>query len=316
MPEFEIKSLLISLVTTAILGAVMVLVALHREPADEAVAMNGAPAPTPEYGQRLLRETTKYLGAGQNNPAMRYSGNGLDCSSCHLESGTSPGTLSLLQTAERYPRFSGRDGGERDLRDRINGCMERSMAGKQLPRDSVEMIAMESYILELSRQYGAMSPAKTAFIEPPRFVEPDRRADLVAGEIVYQEKCKICHGENGEGLKARLDIGEGYTFPPLWGPDSYNNGAGMNRVLTAANFIKARMPLGQADLNDDEAYDVSAYINSKPRPLKDGLGEDYPELFRKPIDSPYPPYADPFPQEQHQYGPFAPIRAYYAQQNR
>ena len=70
------------------------------------------------------------------------------------------------------------------------------------------------------------------------------------------------------------------------------------------------------DLSDDEAYDVSAYINSKPRPVKEGLEEDYPELFRKPVDSPYPPYADPFPQEQHQYGPFGPIRAYYAQQNR
>jgi len=317
MAEFDMrKGLLLSLVSTAVIGAMVVLVALNREPAVETIAMNDAPAPTPEYGQRLLRETTKHLGAGQADPAMRYSGNGLDCASCHLESGTSPGTLSLLQTAARYPRFSGRDGGERDLRDRINGCMERSMAGKPLPRDSVEMIAMESYILELSRQYGAMSPAKTAFIEPPSFAEPDRRADLAAGEIVYMEKCKICHGENGEGLRATTDIGEGYVFPPLWGPDSYNNGAGMNRVLTAANFIKARMPLGQADLNDDEAFDVSAYINSKPRPLKEGLEEDYPELFRKPVDSPYPPYADPFPQEQHQYGPFAPIRAYYAQQNR
>ena len=38
---------------------------------------------------------------------------------------------------------------------------------------------------------------------------------------------------------------DGFLFPLLWGPDSYNNGAGMNRVLTAARFIKARMPLGQ-----------------------------------------------------------------------
>jgi thiosulfate dehydrogenase len=26
---------------------------------------------------------------------------------------------------------------------------------------------------------------------------------------------------------------QGYIFPPLWGPDSFNDGAGMNRLLTA-----------------------------------------------------------------------------------
>ena len=143
---------------------------------------------------------------------------------------------------------------------------------------------------------------------------PARRADPEAGQLVYQEKCQICHGADGLGLKESPDLAKGFLFPPLWGPDSYNNGAGINRVLTAARFIKARMPLGQPDLTDDEAYDVSAYINTQPRPVKSNLEADYPELFRKPVDSPYPPYADPFPQEQHKYGPFGPIRDYYASQ--
>jgi len=280
-----------------------------------AMVPDSGPAPTAEYGERLLRHTTNYLGAGQPDPAKRYSGNGLDCASCHLDTGKQLGTLSLMETAPRYPRFSGRDGGERDLRDRINGCMQRSMAGRLMPRDSVEMIAMESYILSLARQSDAMPNSKMLSVDPPDFKEPDRRADLAAGELVYQEKCQICHGENGAGLRESLDPVDGYLFPPLWGPESYNNGAGMNRVLTAARFIKARMPLGQPDLSDDEAYDVSAYINSKPRPVKEGLEADFPELFRKPVDSPYPPYADPFPHEQHKYGPFAPIRDYYAAQN-
>jgi thiosulfate dehydrogenase len=85
----------------------------------------------------------------------------------------------------------------------------------------------------------------------------------------------------------------------------------MNRVLTAARFIKARMPFGQPDLTDDQAYDVSAYINSHPRPEKSGLEVDYPDRTRKPVDSPYPPYADPFPRDQHRLGPFKPIRDYY-----
>ena len=63
--------------------------------------------------------------------------------------------------------------------------------------------------------------------------------------------------------------------PPLWGPDSFNNGAGMTRILTAARFIKARMPFGQPDLTDDEAYDVAAYVNSNPRPIKSNLISSY-----------------------------------------
>jgi thiosulfate dehydrogenase len=222
-----------------------------------------------------------------------------------------PGTLSLLPTSTRYPRFSGRDGGIGDLRDRINGCMQRSMNGRRLPRDSVEMIAMEAYILSLGQQFAAMGESRKVSPEQAAFSEPDRAADPAAGAIVYMQRCNVCHGESGEGLRASHDPSDGFVFPPLWGPDSFNNGAGMNRVLTAARFIKARMPFGKADLSDAEAYDVAAYINSQPRPVMTNLENDYPDRTNKPIDSPYPPYADPFPQEQHRLGPFGPIREYY-----
>src|SRR5690606_33860815 len=96
---------------------------------------------------------------------------------------------------------------------------------------------------------------------------------------------------------------DGYLFPPLWGPESYNIGAGMARLLTAARFIKARMPLGAPELSDDEAYDVAAYMNAQSRPAMAELEQDYPDRTRKPVDSPYPPYADPFPVEQHRLGP-------------
>jgi thiosulfate dehydrogenase len=245
---------------------------------------------------------------------MRYSGANLACASCHLESGTKPGTLSLLETAGRYPRESGRDGGVRDLRDRINGCMLRSMNGRALPRDSVEMIAIETYIEHLGDRYAGMSDSRRAPSEQAAFVEPDRAADPAAGQVVYAERCAVCHGQSGQGLLATGRPSDGYVFPPLWGPDSYNDGAGMHRVLTAAAFIKARMPLGQADITDDEAFDVAAYINSHPRPAMSGLESDYPDRATKPVDSPYPPYADPFPPEQHKYGPFRPIREWYAAQ--
>lgn len=268
-------------------------------------------AATPEYGRQLLRETAARLGPDHEDPEMRFSGSRLACASCHLDTGTKPGTLSLFEAADRYPRFSGRDGGVGDLRDRINGCMQRSMNGRPLPRDSVEMIAMEAYILGLADRFKATSESRRAAVEPPAFIEPDRAADVDAGQSVFEQRCQICHGSDGAGLMATTEPSAGYVFPPLWGPDSFNDGAGMHRVLTAARFIKARMPFGQPDLTDDEAYDVAAYINVQPRPAMQGLDVDYPDRALKPVDSPYPPYADPFPREQHRLGPFGPIRDYY-----
>ena len=264
-----------------------------------------------EYGRALIRETSVLMGPNHEDPAMRFSGSNLDCSSCHLDSGTKPGTLSLLGSSSRYPRFSGRDGVEGDLLDRINGCMERSMNGRKLSRDSAELRSMAAYVESLGDQYAAMGATRRAADEPPAFNEPPRAADPEAGLLVYEQRCQVCHGDNGQGLQATLDIREGYLFPPLWGPDSFNDGAGMHRVLTAANFIKARMPLGQPDLTDDEAFDVAAYINSTERPKMANLEEDYPDRTLKPVDGPYGPYADPFPIEQHRLGPFGPIREFY-----
>lgn len=304
-------SLKLVMLFSVVTGVLIVVGSLN----DDATDVNGTQAipaaATAEYGGRLLRETVALLGPDQADPEKRFTGNRLDCASCHIDTGMEPGTLSLLQSSTRYPRFSGRDGGERDLRDRINGCMQRSMNGRPLARDSIEMVAMESYVLSLGQQYAAMGEGNRAPDEPPAFVEPQRKANIEAGRVVYEARCQICHGVNGEGLKKTSDISQGYLFPPLWGPDSFNNGAGMNRVLTAARFIKARMPLGEATLSDDQAYDVSAYMNSKPRPIKESLELDYPDLTLKPVDSPYPPYADSFTQEQHRLGPFAPIREYY-----
>ena len=301
-------SMLPAMVVSLVLGVGVLVGALVMRPSP---APQLTQEPSVEYGRRLVRETAALLGPGHEDPAMRYSGTYMDCASCHLETGTKPGTLSLLQTDDRYPRFSGRDGGERDLRDRINGCMTRSMNGRELDRNSIEMISMEMYIQNLNSQFDLMGETRRQLDEPPAFTEPDRAASVAEGEIVYQERCQVCHGENGEGLPASTDMSEGYLFPPLWGPDSYNNGAGMTRVLTAARFIKARMPLGQPDLSDDQAYDVAAYINSHERPQRANLEVDYPNKANKPVDSPYPPYADNFPIEQHRLGPFEPIREYY-----
>jgi thiosulfate dehydrogenase len=297
---------------SAVIGAGVVTIGLSRASDEPSASETSVPAvATEEYGRRLIAHTAELLGPDQPNPDLRYISSRLNCGSCHLATGTEPGTLTLLQTDEHYPRFSGRAGGMTDIEDRINECMQRSMNGRPLPMDSPEMIAIASYLRSLGAQYQASGASQRTAQEPPPFKAPRRAADLKNGETVFGTRCRICHGADGEGLAASADRRKGYLFPPLWGAESFNDGAGLHRVLTAARFIKARMPLGEPTLSDDEAFDVAAFINSKPRPKMSDLEDDYPDRSLKPVDNPYGPFADNFPLEQHRFGPFQPIEEFY-----
>jgi thiosulfate dehydrogenase len=93
----------------------------------------------------------------------------------------------------------------------------------------------------------------------------------------------------------------------------------MHRVRKAAAFIKFNMPFGTSwnapVLTDAEAYDLAAFINDDelhPRKMYD-LSRDYPNIADKPIDYPFGPYADPFSEQQHKFGPFLPIIDWWKQ---
>ena len=183
------------------------------------------------------------------------------------------------------------------------------MNGRALALDSREMKAFIAYMKWLST--GIPDGAKIIGAGTLSVREPGRAADLEHGVEVYARACAACHGEDGQGHRDAQ--GAGYQFPPLWGPDSYNNGAGMTRLLNAAAFVKHNMPLGTTFdatvLSDEEAYDVAGYINSQPRPQKANLDWDFPNRLQKPVDAPYGPYIDGFSEQQHKFGPYEPIRA-------
>ena len=271
---------------------------------------------TEDYGRRLIEHTTEYLGPDVSDPAMRYTHSRLACAACHLGAGGDAGVLSLATSATRYPRNAARVGGTETLEMRVNGCMMRSMNGRALPDASPEMRAMIAYMRFLAARDAASGAAERVKYVAPNFPLLPRAADLAAGRRVFDTRCAACHGTDGAGLPASTNPVLGFVFPALWGPDSFNDGAGMHRVLTAAAFIKAKMPLGKADLTDDQAFDVAAYINSRPRPEMPGLDSDYPDRAKKPIDNPYGPYADSFPIDQHRFGPFPPIAAFYSRKSR
>ena len=265
------------------------------------------------FGYDVFRKTSKYLGPDRRDGKGIYAGNRLACANCHLDAGTRPYAAPLIGVVARFPQYRGREDRIGTLVDRINGCMERSMDGVALPEDSPEMGAMVAYLEWLGRY-----APKDGKIEGLGFLKlevPNRSVNLEAGERLFAYHCASCHGADGQGLES--DGGVGYLYPPLWGENSYNNGAGMTRVLTAAAFIKGNMPYGtrydRPVLTDEEAYDLAGYINNQGRPDKARREDDFPDLTKKPVSTPYGPYADPFSQEQHRLGPFQPIMEYYKQ---
>ena len=262
------------------------------------------------YGHDLASRTFAHLGPEVKDKKMRYSGNNLSCTSCHQEKAAKPFAMPWVGVAATFPQYRGREDELSTVEERINGCMERSMNGKPLPLHSREMKAFTTYIHFLSRGIPVGAEIEGAATKGSK--PPNRRADLVAGEAVYKDKCQVCHGENGEGKRAGAKgDAQGYIFPPVWGPDSFNTGAGMNRLLMAMRFIKHNMPQGVSHsntvLSDDEAFDVAGYIVSKPRPAKANLERDFPARWNKPIDAAFPPYVDDMPADQHKYGPFPPL---------
>jgi thiosulfate dehydrogenase len=262
------------------------------------------------YGRRLFTDTSAVVGPEAAAPAMRYAGNNLTCQSCHLAAGTQPFGLSLVGVFAAFPTYLARENGVRTIEDRIEGCMERSMNGGALPAGGRELKAMAAYLRFLSTGVSAGTPVNGRGTPPLSYL--DRAADIAKGRAVYAATCQACHQADGQGVrKGKKGDGAGYVYPPLWGDDSFNDGAGMHRLIASATYIRANMPLGTNYraplLSVADAWDVAAFINSQPRPARAHLELDYPDRSKKPVDAPFPPFADSFSLEQHRLGPFKPI---------
>ncbi len=260
------------------------------------------------YGRELLVNFPYYL--GPNGSVGTYGGNGLGCQNCHLDAGTRPYGLNYFSAHARYPQYRAREGRILTLADRINNCVERPLNGRPLPLDSREMVAMLAYMQWLGKNVPVGGNVPGDRLREISLLE--RPADPVKGRAVYEQHCLRCHGDDGQGV--RKPDGIAYVYPPLWGPLSYQPGSSMHRIIKAAQFIKYNMPFDQARwdkpvLTDAEAMDVAAYVNDDrlhTRPFTD-LTNEYPVWKEKPVDYYHAPYADPFPAEQHKYGPFQPI---------
>ena len=232
-------------------------------------------------GKRLLSDTKHLL--------PDHVGDGLNCTSCHLGEGKVAFASPYVSISTNFPQYAARAGREISLAERINGCFLRSMNGKAVPADSPEMKAMLAYFEWLSQGL----PPKTKMVGRGNGkIDSNLVPDPVKGKAIYEAKCASCHGADGEGIK---DARGEFIFPPLWGEQSFNVGAGMARTYTAAAFVKSNMPvawglnapLGQGDaLSDQDAVDVAEYFTHQPRPDFPAKVKDWPNGGR-PKDARY-----------------------------
>ena len=262
-------------------------------------------------GRDLITATYAHIGPEVPDATDRYAGNNLACGNCHLHAGTKKFGLPIFGLFGEFPHYSARSGADISIEERVNSCMTRSMNGRAMPAQATQMQAIVAYLKFLST--GVPPGEKLPGLGAGNMPELDRPASAMNGRPIFMRVCAGCHGTEGLGVRRSLPtVDLGYVMPPVAGPDSFNDGAGMARLITAANFVHFNMPHGtdylDPQLTVEEAWDVAAYLISQPRPHKQGLDRDFPDLLEKPVDTPYGPYADGFSQQQHTYGPFAPIR--------
>lgn len=241
-------------------------VATAPAPGGTAVAATGAfvppdfaDIPDNEFGESVRRGMAIFTDTGAH--AAEFVGNGLSCSNCHLDAGRLADSAPLWGAHGRYPAYREKNQQVNTYAERLQGCFMFSMDGQAPPADGevIEALTAYSYWMARGAPIGETLPG-AGFRKD---FEPPQPPSYARGEKVFQENCALCHGADGQGQQ----VAGKYVFPPLWGGDSFNWGAGMHNVDTAAAFIKYNMPLGRGgSLSDQQAWDVALFMNSHERP--------------------------------------------------
>ncbi|HEX3370593.1 MAG TPA: c-type cytochrome [Candidatus Cybelea sp.] len=201
------------------------------------------------YGREIVMDTQTTM--------KGYVRAKMSCAACHVAGGTRPRGGSFVGIYGAFPQWNRRAHRVIALQDRIAECFLYSMNGRPPAYDSKAMIAVVAYIAWLSRGTPAGRPqaADLRYIEPL----PSESPNPQRGAVLYAQKCAACHRSNGGG--------QSNVFPPLWGRNSFNGGAGMAHIDRMTGFLRYNMPQNApGSLSLAQAYDIAAYVLSHARP--------------------------------------------------
>ncbi len=191
-----------------------------------------------------------------NDSLPRSAGNGLRCTSCHLDDGRRGTALPWIGVTTRYPKYRARRGAVERIEQRVNDCIARSLAGRPLAEDDASMRDMVAYLDALRRDAVSPRPDSVTLV-----------GDTVRGATAYGRQCARCHANDGRGGIA----------PPVAGGASYSVGAGLARQYALATFLRWNMPYDLAGtLPAQDAADIAAWLLRRPRPDHPGKERDWP----------------------------------------
>jgi thiosulfate dehydrogenase len=235
---------------------------------EKSAASQPPPAPTAVH----LEQAQVRLGSAVFQRTQEYTqalgGNALACTNCHLDGGKQVGALSLVGVSKKYP-MPGPAGRAYTLEDRIVRCFRHSLAGKAPDPASPEAKSLVAYLTWLSD--GLPSGPLPAGLRPmaiaPKNIVPIGQLDAGQGRQKFDRYCSGCHGLDGQGYRERRTPLPFDYVPPVWGPRSYDDAAGLARVYMLAGFVRHAMPRDKpGEITDREAQEIAAFIDGQPRP--------------------------------------------------
>lgn len=238
-------------------------------PPSETIQLVDPETSPPEIRNDVMRGYRIMLYTKQEVPD--YAGDVLSCTNCHFSGGNTFGGLnggiSLVGVFQKYPIEQG-EGKLYTLAERVNACFEKSLNGRALPVNGGEMKAILSYLEWISQPVKKLKNSENIpWLGGMRQkIRIDHTVDPKNGEKLYATRCALCHGADGQGQPQKEDLG----YPPLWGPRSFNDAAGMNVLPVLTIFIHQNMPYEDPSLTLGEAIDIAAFIISQPRPHYEG----------------------------------------------
>jgi len=214
-----------------------------------------------------------------NEFSKKYVNSSLKCVNCHRKgkdgrAGTTDKIGTFIGTATSFPAYSKRYKNIISLQNRIDGCFQRCLGGDRSIVNTKVGIAVESYITWLSEgmkismsSKAPRTPLKIKMWSNNRkkfkkLFAKVTHSNYINGKKLYEQKCAMCHGKNGDGLG---------RFPALWGKKdgkwlSYTADGSMAKLENAAIWIQDNMPLNNSNsLSDDEVVDITLYVNSHNR---------------------------------------------------
>ena len=227
----------------------------RQAPAPAQTAAQRDPLEIPQTAEGAVIWRGKTIFDHTPDQVMGWRGDRLACVDCHLKSGTQPFAAPMYGVANDFPSFSGRAGRSITLEERLQECFVRSENAPPPDAQGDVIVPLVAYIRWLSREElkdrAATGRGYGDF--------PDVKGSVVRGQALYAKKCAGCHGAEGTPNPAMLS--------PLWGPESWNDGAGMSRADVLAAFLQRNMPADKpGTLEPQEAMDIAKYVDSRTRP--------------------------------------------------